>query len=330
MWLTFPGILSRKTSQFSCGRGKSLSVRPIRGFTLIELLVVIAIIAVLASLLLPALSKAKATAESAHCKGNLRQLALAMLMYVDDHGAYPPYYTFVGGTGDNRTPREFWHVPLKPYIGSEWPAPNGAEIAPVPTQNSPYVCPSYRRIGGVFVREHTIPDLGNAPIGAYGYNWSGSWAPRVLQGNGLVFGNGIGGDLTPVGSTTHYMRPIRPAEVRNPANLFAFGDALLGSDALYDGSQRVGGLSDLGEFVNLRAWWRTKHPPPADQVQRWMDAFLRLDQRRHRSRVNVAYCDGHVEQRRTLDLIKRANLASWNRFDDPQINVLEAGDTGGP
>lgn len=55
-------------------------------FTLIELLVVLAVISVLAGLLLPAVSRATESGRATACLGNLRQIGLALQMYVDDHG----------------------------------------------------------------------------------------------------------------------------------------------------------------------------------------------------------------------------------------------------
>ena len=66
-----------------------VSRRP-NGFTLVELLVVIAIIAILASLLMPGLSKAKAKANSIKCLNDIRQLGLSASLYAGDHdGEYP-------------------------------------------------------------------------------------------------------------------------------------------------------------------------------------------------------------------------------------------------
>ena len=90
-----------------------------RGFTLIELLVVIAVIAILASLLLPALAGAKSRAHTVTCVNNLRQMGIASAMYVDDH--------------------EEGQLPASQHTGKSWVA----TLAPYGATNI-YRCPKDR------------------------------------------------------------------------------------------------------------------------------------------------------------------------------------------
>jgi prepilin-type N-terminal cleavage/methylation domain-containing protein len=114
------------------------------GFTLIELLVVIAIIAILAGMILPALSKAKAKAHTTKCMSNNRQIGMATMLYAGDYDdSYPRGQIINNAPATSANHPTAWNMLLLRYLGMT--STNGLTIVPA------YLCPT---------RDDTLPMAG--------------------------------------------------------------------------------------------------------------------------------------------------------------------------
>jgi prepilin-type N-terminal cleavage/methylation domain-containing protein/prepilin-type processing-associated H-X9-DG protein len=252
------------------------------GFTLVELLVVIAILALLASMLLPALQRAKSSAWAAKCKSNLRQVGIGLTLYVGDFQAYPFDFGVPRG-GNNSYGLERWPGLVRPYVENHSEDEHAESVMECPSKEGA------RQQSGKVIIDF---DRGYG-VNAFGYETGRGGPLHGLAGTGDQ-SNLMSGSI----------RPTRDAEVLVPADMIAVAD---GTGNGPTNSVLAGPtlLSRVDPTVVM-------NPDPMPEI-----LYAR---QRHHGRVNVTFCDGHVAEFGLSALFLDASdvaLSRWNKDHQP-------------
>jgi prepilin-type N-terminal cleavage/methylation domain-containing protein/prepilin-type processing-associated H-X9-DG protein len=256
------------------------------GFTLIELLVVIAIIAILAAMLLPALSKAKAKAKAIQCLSNQRQLGIANRLYMDDSNGQ----------------LVFWR--------------RGANMAgfPVVVVDSSFVVS-----GSAFVYWPDILRLGNYANARTIFDCPSVMAKATATVGGSSTNNYLGiGMNRPEFAVEHIpgdlKKPIKESDVRKPTDSLVFADAgRISAQTVNLDPDNWAELQAVGESGGEAS---TYFIVPSFYGG-WASALGYRSAPRHNGRVNTVWFDGHAEAFRNSQIgyqfARGHSAALWDR-----------------
>jgi prepilin-type N-terminal cleavage/methylation domain-containing protein/prepilin-type processing-associated H-X9-DG protein len=264
------------------------------GFTLIELLVVIAIIAILASMLLPALSRAKSKAKQTACINNNKQIGIAGVMYTGDYNQYSGCLSTPAGGSDKYY--YVWPTRIFSMMGNNRKAFSCPAAQPWTAWDTNLnVNSSGQRMLG-----------GNGPGGVYdpyaitqtsffslGYN---DWGIHFQNGGESITRPqlGLGGDVD--GNLSQ--GPIKDTSVKRPSEMIWICD-----------------VPSIPQNItpNFNA-----NCDPADVKA--VSGHSACPANRHNYRTDVLFCDGHVESPKRNDLRNPIDTfwrARWNNDNDP-------------